>query len=61
MNIGEDLLALVALEEAMYIRMQNFEEGDDEADRIATDVWTLLHKNRIPQEGCHIESTYSRE
>ena len=51
MNIGEDFLALVALEEAMYIRMQNCEEGDDEAARIATDVWTLLHKNRIPQEG----------
>ena len=51
MNIGEDFLALVALEEAMYIRMQNCEKGDDEAARIATDVWTLLHKNRIPQEG----------
>ena len=50
MNIEEDFLALVALEEAMYIRMQNCEEGGDEADRIATGVWTLFHKNRIPQE-----------
>ena len=32
MNIGENFLALVALEEAMYIRMQNCEEGGDEAD-----------------------------
>ena len=51
MNIGEYFLALAALEEAMYIRMQNCEKGDDEAARIATDVWSLLHKNRIPQEG----------
>ena len=51
MNIGEDFLALVALEEAMYIQMQNCEEGEDEAARITTDVWTLLHKNIITQEG----------
>ena len=51
MNIGEDFLDLVVLEEAMYIRMQNCEEGDNEAARIATDVWMLLHKNRIPQDG----------
>ena len=51
MNIGEDFFALVALEEAMYIRMQNFKKGNNEAATIATDVWTLLHKNRIPQEG----------
>ena len=44
-------MALFLLEEAMYIRMQNCEEGDDEAARIAIDVWTLLHKNRILQEG----------
>ena len=29
MNIGEDLLALVALEEVMYIGMKNYEEGND--------------------------------
>ena len=51
MNIGEDLLALVALEEVMYIGMKNYEEGNDEAAMIATDAWMSLHKNRLSLEG----------
>ena len=51
MNIGEKLSVLVAFEEAMYIRMNNYEEGEHEAARITTDVWSLLHNNRISQEG----------
>ena len=51
MNIGEDLLALVALEEVMYIGMKNYEEGNDEADMIYTDELMLLHKNRLSLEG----------
>ena len=50
MNIGEKLLALVAFEEAMNIEMNNYEEGND-TSRISADVWSLLHSNRISQDG----------
>ena len=45
MNIGEDFLALVALEEAMYIRMQNCEEGDDETVRYPLVRKLFLHES----------------
>ena len=51
MNIGEDLLALVALEEVMYIGMKNYEKGNDEAAMIATDELMLLQNNRFSLEG----------
>ena len=38
MNVVEDFLALVSLEEAMCILMNNCEEGLNEAARIATHV-----------------------
>ena len=46
MYIGEKLSASVAFEEAMYIRIKNYEEGDETA-RIAADVWSLLYNNRL--------------
>ena len=46
MYIGEKLSAFVAFEEVMYIRMKNYEEGDEMAN-IAADVWLLLHNNRL--------------
>ena len=54
MYIGEKLLALVAFEEAMYIRMKNYEEGDETA-RIAADEWSLLHNNRLKVMKCQEE------
>ena len=50
MNVGEEYSALVALEEAMYIRMKTYGEGDEGAARIVNDIWTLLHKNRLSRE-----------
>ena len=46
MNIGEKSSALVAFEEAMYIRRKSYEEGDETA-RIASDVWSHLHNNGL--------------
>ena len=51
MYTGEKLSAFVAFEEAMYIRMKNYEEGDETA-RIAADEWSLLHNNRLKVMKC---------
>ena len=51
MYIGEKLSALVAFDEVMYIRMKNYEEGDETA-RIAADEWSLLHNNRLKVMKC---------
>ena len=38
MNIGEKVSALVASEEAVYIRVKNYEEVNEELDSITSEI-----------------------